>query len=249
MIPRKIHYFWFGGGAKPALAQRCIDGWRRRLPSFEIIEWNERSYDVQKAPFAAEAFRRKQWAFLSDYARLDVLLGHGGVYLDVDVEVRRDFAPLLAQQAFLGFMFDCNLSTAVIGAEPDHPLLHELLASYDSTARLDSPNNDLFTKLFLKRYANFRLDNSLQKLSDITVYPKEYFEFPVLWGGAGYSVHHFMGSWWRANTRGERIKSLAKRSLGRPGYWAFRTLSHRKAVRMSPFLERHLLDKGQLRPR
>ncbi|MBP3381927.1 MAG: glycosyl transferase, partial [Clostridia bacterium] len=82
MIPRKIHYCWFGGNPLPELAQKCIASWKKHCPDFEIVEWNESNYDVHKNPYIAQAYEQKKYAFVSDYMRFDILHRYGGVYLD-----------------------------------------------------------------------------------------------------------------------------------------------------------------------
>ena len=102
MIPKKIHYCWFGGNPLPLLAQKCIESWKKYLPDYEIIEWNEANYDVHKIPYISQAYKAKKYAFVSDYARVDILNEHGGVYFDTDVEVLKDLSPILAKGPFLG---------------------------------------------------------------------------------------------------------------------------------------------------
>jgi hypothetical protein len=220
-----------------------MDAWRRVLPDFEIKTWTEDTYDIEQSSLTRRAYQEKKYAFVSDYARLDVLRKFGGIYLDVDVEVRKSFAPLLHHGAFLGFMFDCNLGTSVIGAQAQHPLLTSLLAHYEQVADLASPNNDIFTRYFLAHQPGFRLNNSRQEFGDVVIYPKEYFEFPTLFGRGGYSVHYFMGSWWRGHGISEHVKSLVKGIGGRPGYWLLRTITHQRAIRHSPFRVRYLADR------
>jgi mannosyltransferase OCH1-like enzyme len=244
MIPKVVHHFWFGPAEKPALAQRCIASWRAALPDYEIKEWTEANYDVSKSAFMAEAYANAEWGSIGDFARLDVLYRYGGIYLDVDVEVFKDFTPLLSNKTFFGFMFDCNLCTAVIGSEPGQPVIGELRAGYDHLVGDRDVSNDVYTRYFLQRFPQFKLNNERQQLDEVTIYPKEYFDFPVLWGDGGYSMHLFMGSWRRRDDMKERLTTLVKRSLGRRGYWAFRQLTHRRAIQQSEFLERYLLDRG-----
>jgi mannosyltransferase OCH1-like enzyme len=242
-IPKVIHHFWFGPAPKPALAQRCIASWRAALHDYEIIEWTEANYDVHKSAFAREAHANGKWAYLTDFARLDVLHEYGGIYLDADVEVYKDFVPLLSNKTFLGFMFDCNLSTAVIGSEPGQPVIGELLAGYAHLVGDLSLNNDVFTRFFIQRFPEFKLNNMFQQLDEVTIYPKEYFDFPVLWGPGGYSMHLYMGSWRHQNAVKERLVTQLKLSLGRPGFWAFRQLTDWRAVQQSEFHERYLMDR------
>jgi mannosyltransferase OCH1-like enzyme len=243
MIPKVVHHFWFGPAQMPALAQRCIASWRATLPDYEIKEWTEANYDVHKSAFTREAYANRRWAFLTDFARLDVLHQYGGIYLDADVEVYKSFSPLLSDKTFLGFMFDCNLSTAVIGSEPGQPVIGELLADYDHLVGNLSVNNDLFTRFFIRRFPQFKLNNERQQLDEVTIYPKEFFDFPVLWGPGGYSMHLYMGSWRRQSGMKERFMARLKLSLGRRGYWAFRQLTHRRAIQHSEFRERYLMDR------
>lgn len=97
MIPKRIHYCWFGRGEKPKLAERCIASWKKYCPDYEIIEWNEDNFDIAAYPYAAYCYRQKKWAFLSDFVRLVVVEAHGGLYFDTDVELVRkpDFLPWL----------------------------------------------------------------------------------------------------------------------------------------------------------
>ena len=102
MIPKTIHYCWFGDNPLPELAQRCIASWRKFLPDYEIREWNESNYDVRKIPYTAQAYEAKKYAFVSDYARFDILCQHGGIYFDTDVEVIRLLDDILERGAFAG---------------------------------------------------------------------------------------------------------------------------------------------------
>jgi hypothetical protein len=247
VIPKVIHCFWFGPAQKPALAQRCIASWRATMPDYEIREWTEANYDVNKSAFMSEAYANRQWGYIGDFARLDVMYEYGGIYLDVDVEVFKDFAPLLSNTTFFGFMFDCSLSTAVIGSEPGQPVIKEIRAGYDELAGNRSLSNDIYTRFFLRRFPQFKLNNQRQQLDEVTIYPKEYFDFPVLRGEGGYSMHLFMGSWRRRNDMRERLMDQLKLSLGRRGHWAIRQLTHWRSVQQSEFRERYLMDRRLLR--
>ena len=87
MIPKVIHYCWFGGNEMSALEKKCIESWKTQCPDYEIIRWDETNYDVTKNLYMQQAYAAKKWAFVSDYARLDILYQHGGFYLDTDVEL------------------------------------------------------------------------------------------------------------------------------------------------------------------
>ena len=113
MIPKKIHYCWFGGNPLPETVQRCINSWRKFCPDYEIIEWNESNYNIHKIPFIAEAYDAKKYAFVSDYARLDIIYNEGGIYLDTDVELIRSLDTLLSNNSFMGMEFAGQVATGL----------------------------------------------------------------------------------------------------------------------------------------
>ena len=103
MIPKTIHYCWFGRGEKPRLVKTCIESWKRYCPDYNIVEWNEDNIDINMNAYTHMCYEEHMWAFLSDYVRLYVVAEHGGIYFDTDVEVIRSFDSLLSYQAFFGF--------------------------------------------------------------------------------------------------------------------------------------------------
>ena len=106
MIPKIIHYCWFGRGPLPELAQKCIASWKKYLPDYEIKEWNEDNFDVNIIPYTAEAYKAKKYAFVSDYARFWILYRYGGIYFDTDVEVIRPMDDIIERGNFMGFETD-----------------------------------------------------------------------------------------------------------------------------------------------
>ena len=106
MIPKKIHYCWFGRGPLPKSAKKCIASWKKFFPDYEIIEWNEDNYSVDKIPYVRQAYEAKKYAFVSDYARFDILYHEGGIYFDTDVEVIKPFDDILTKGAFMGCEID-----------------------------------------------------------------------------------------------------------------------------------------------
>src|SRR5690625_7907440 len=116
MIPKKIHYCWFGQSPLPESAARCIQSWKRHCPDYEIIRWDEGNCDLEINDFVAEAAKAKKWAFVSDYFRLKIIEEHGGIYFDVDVELLRNLYSLLSLYWFLGFeLCRGNLIASVLG--------------------------------------------------------------------------------------------------------------------------------------
>ena len=213
-IPRKIHYCWFGHGEKPELVKRCIESWKKYCPDCEIIEWNESNYDVTKNTYMYQAYQTKRWGFATDYARLDIIYTHGGVYLDTDVELIRNIDMLFAGDGFLGFEYQggSNADGYLVntgqgfGAPAGHEVIKRLMDAYDNeqfvktdgTQNLQTCpyyNTDVLVGLGLRR------DNRLQKIGGLTVYPSEVF-CPLDWNTRKlsmtentFSIHHFDASW------------------------------------------------------
>ena len=100
MIPKKIHYCWFGRGEKPKLAKKCIESWKKYCPDYEIVEWNEDNFDIHMNGYTKMCYEQKKYAFLTDYIRLLVVAEHGGIYFDTDVEVVHTIDDLLKYDAF-----------------------------------------------------------------------------------------------------------------------------------------------------
>lgn len=104
MIPKKIHYCWFGGAPKTKLGMKCIKSWKKHCPDYEIIEWNEDNFDFSEAPlYVRQAYEAKKWAFVTDYVRLKVVYDNGGIYMDTDVKLKKILDPLLTNSAYFGF--------------------------------------------------------------------------------------------------------------------------------------------------
>lgn len=132
MIPKKIHYCWFGSSEKPKLAQKCIASWKKHCPDYEIIEWNEDNFNLDYNGFTRYCYDNKKWAFLSDFARLVVVAEHGGLYFDTDVELLKSPGELLTYEAFYGFENDRNIATGLgFGAEANHPTILSMKAKYE----------------------------------------------------------------------------------------------------------------------
>ena len=134
MIPKTIHYCWFGGKEKPKLAQKCIRSWKKYCPDYKIIEWNENNFDVHQNDYTSFLYENKKYAFLSDYVRLKVVFDQGGVYFDTDVEVIKSIDNFLKYEAFYGFENDQYVASGLgFGAEKGHITLAKMLEIYDNT--------------------------------------------------------------------------------------------------------------------
>ena len=131
MIPKRIHYCWFGCGEKPKLVKKCIASWKKYCLDYEIIEWNEDNYDLNKNEYVKYCYENKKWAYLSDYVRLDVVDEYGGIYFDTDVEVVRSFDELLKYEAFYGFENKEYVASGLgFGAIAHHKTIESMLKQY-----------------------------------------------------------------------------------------------------------------------
>ena len=207
MIPKIIHYCWFGRGEKPELAKKCIASWRRFCPDFEIREWNEDNCDYLAMPFMAEAYAAKKYAFVSDVMRLIVLEQHGGVYFDTDVEVVRDISPLLDDEGFIGFENEQYVNSGqVVAAEAHHPVIQAMVEGYKtlhfagedgSVTPVGCPrlNTDVMERFGLVR------NGQEQLVAGIHVYPADYFNpldsitGKLIKTDNTYSIHWYSMSW------------------------------------------------------
>ena len=133
MIPKIIHYCWFGGQPKPEIVLKCIGSWKKYCPDWKIIEWNESNFDVSQHPYMKEAYKIKKWAFVCDVARLLLVYNYGGVYLDTDVELHASLNKLLPENAFFIFESDIYINTGLgFGCEKEHKSVGAMLRYYDN---------------------------------------------------------------------------------------------------------------------
>ena len=209
MIPKKIHYCWFGGKEKPNDVMLCINSWKKYLPDYEIVEWNENSFNIENSNlYVREAYVNEKWAFVSDYVRLVALYEQGGLYFDTDVEVFRSFDDLLEDDCFFGFESKDYIASAVMGCKKGHWLIKSFLSTYDKRRFvLENGSFDMTTNVVI--LTNLLKDNGLirngrrQKLeNDITVFPQHYFASNDLKNIIGkydkrsYAYHHCLSSWY-----------------------------------------------------
>lgn len=221
LIPKRIHYCWFGGKPIPAELQKCMDSWRKFCPDYEIIRWDESNYDIHKSPYMEQAYAHKKWGFVSDFARLDILYQYGGIYLDTDVELIRNLDALLYQPAFCGVeKWGTVNSGGCIGGQPGNPAIREILDARrdvifaDSGGRLNLMACGYYeTAPLIKR--GLKINGETQSLGDgmITVYASEFFHpFDYMSGETRItkntvSVHYFSGSWLSGRAAEERDRT------------------------------------------
>ncbi len=218
-IPRIIHYCWFGKGEKPDIVKKCMDSWKRNLSQYEIIEWNEDSFDINCNEYVKKAYEAKKYAFVSDYVRVYALHTFGGIYLDTDVEVFKPFDDLLHHESFWGFEQGDYIATSTIGAAKGNQLIGEFIKSYkgkqfvsENVGKGDLTNVGVVTEMV--KNLGLVLDGTCQELEGIgAFYPQTYFSpydyinCRKLITDDTYTMHHFYKSWLPLQVR---IKTKAK---------------------------------------
>ena len=255
MIPKIIHYCWFGLNPKPRMAQKCIKSWKKYCPDYQIVEWNEENFDITTAPlFVRQAYEAKKWAFVSDYVRLWAVYHHGGIYFDLDMRLLRNADALLENPAFFALEGSGRIATGLgFGAEKNAPILLELMHSYEEHPFLNAdgtPDETVcsFRDTPVLTLHGMQPSEEIQKYDGFTVYPTEYF-CVSLWRPKTdntYVISYYSGSWRSAEEqkrgrralRNQKIKyyldiivhvpnRLIRRILGEQKYEKMKTLFHR----------------------
>mgnify|MGYP005759552045 CR=1 FL=1 len=180
MIPKIIHYCWFGNKEKPDIIKRCINSWKEILSDYEIIEWNEKNYDLFKNKFCTQAYEQKKFAFVSDVVRLDVMYEYGGIYLDTDVMVYKTFDEILDNKCVFGFEEKEYVATSFMAAEKKCEFIERFLEYYQNQTFIKDKKPDMETNVV--KLTKLLLDIGLKKNgefqvlpSNIVVYPQVYF--------------------------------------------------------------------------
>ncbi|MCE9473683.1 glycosyltransferase family 32 protein [Bacteroides fragilis] len=216
MIPKKIHYCWFGKGKMPELALKCIESWRVNLPDYELKEWNENSFDINSNFYVKEAYESRKFAFVTDYVRLYALYTEGGIYMDTDVEVLKNLDSFLDLPAFSGFEDNVHIPTGIMAAEKGSVWAGWQLKYYDDRhfllpdGTLDLTTNvEIIGRLMGEK--GFILRNGLYNFQNIiTIFPRDYFCPKSHTTGKieltqnTYTIHHFAGSWKSTSDRLKR---------------------------------------------
>lgn len=204
MIPKIIHYCWFGGEI-PSIVKQYIEGWKRLCPDYRIMEWNENNSDISECEFARQAYDAKKWAFVSDYVRFFVLNKYGGIYLDTDMELLKNLDTFLDVNGFVGYEVN-GVASGIIGCIPGNKIITSVLEIYQALSFID-----MGKKMNLKtspEYLSEELDkigflreDKLQELSEMRVYPSSYFypyspkDFTMNQTEDTCAIHHYSGSW------------------------------------------------------
>ncbi len=212
MIPKIIHYCWFGRGEKPELAIQCIESWKTICSDYQIVEWNEDNFDINSNPYVKEAYEAKKYAFVTDYVRLYAMYHQGGIYMDTDVRVLKPLEQFLKHQAFSGFESPEYVPTGIMASEQGNGMIKELLFYYKNRhfVKVDGSydartNTSIITEYFLEK--GLLQNNQFQEIDGFALYPDNYF-CPKLtrledktYMQDTYTIHYFSGSWKSENAK------------------------------------------------
>lgn len=225
-IPKIIHYCWFGRGEKPTKVIQTVENWKRILPDYQVIEWNEENFDINFTEYTRQAYEHKKYAFVSDYVRLFALYQMGGIYLDTDVEVIGSFDGFLDEKAFMSFESSCSLCTAVIGAEKESTFIGELMDLYGKMSFVDEcgnpdmkPNSE---RIFETLFSDKQIRDRKISLENATIYPVDYFcakdykTYRSLRTDRTVTIHTLDASWypWKRKVKKAIKKIMVKMKLG-----------------------------------
>lgn len=203
-IPKVIHYCWFGGKPMPEDVKRYVDTWKLAAPEYELKCWNEDNFPFEKYPFAQEALKNKKWAFIADVARLHALYYEGGIYLDTDIELLKDFDDFLTEDGFTSYESLNLIAMAAIGFKKYHPWVAEMLLWYSCVHCDDDYTEIANTKVVSKitrMHYGVKLDGTDKILPcGLHIYPRDFFSPHLdkdkwLTTENTHCIHHFTGMW------------------------------------------------------
>jgi mannosyltransferase OCH1-like enzyme len=238
MIPKIIHYCWFGRNPLPKSAQKCIASWRKYLPEYEIKEWNEDNFDVNMIQYTKDAYAAKKYAFVSDYARFWILYHYGGVYFDTDVEVIRPMDDIIEKGAFMGLESYSHDGEGMIAVNPglgmasgkDNIVYSVFLDEYRGMSFYDA-NKGINRYTMIPMVSRYFVDSGLEGINDrieaisgINIYPTDYFNpYDSKTGDLSITrntrtIHWYSASWLSWTERKlllikRRVRSLLSKAL------------------------------------
>ncbi|EPC3062131.1 glycosyl transferase [Escherichia coli] len=214
MIPKIIHYCWFGRSPLSELTKQCIASWEKYCPEYKIIRWDENNVDLNSCSFVRQAYKEKKWAFVSDYVRLKVVNEYGGIYLDTDVELIKPLDDLLIYPAYIGFEINKEWyvnSGLGFGSVNNNPVLESLIMEYENINFVNEDGTLNITPCPIretKALTKIGLipDGQCQSFDNIVIFSADYF-CPVSITGERnfsdktYSIHHYDVSWFSEQKR------------------------------------------------
>lgn len=222
-LPKVIHYCWFGEGKLGELQEKCISSWKEKCPEYEIIKWDENNYDIGKNAYMKEAYEAGKWAFVSDFARLDILYQFGGIYLDTDVELLKNMDELLQYEAFISYgEWPAVNSGAGIGCKKGDMILRQMrdypragIPFKKANGEYNTTTNCIYESAVLREYG-LKQDFNMQLVKNWLILPPDYFAPESILGEDIYlsdntiGVHHCGGSWASNKRRRELLETKEK---------------------------------------
>lgn len=257
MIPKRIHYCWFGRNPLPDLAKKCIASWKKYCPDYEIVEWNEDNFDIESAPlYVRQAYEARKWAFVTDYVRLYAMTEFGGIYMDTDVELVKPLDKFLTHRAFSGFEDEVNIPTGIMACEKGFPLFEEFLHYYDDSLFINNDgslniitNVAIMTRICLKH--GLIQNGKYQEVDGFVLYPRDVFcpidhsSYIMRRTRATVAIHWFAASWHTEQQRQKMKEWQEKKRKEMRRY----TLTHLHCIAAQKILgmERYLSIRAFLR--
>lgn len=215
MIPKILHYCWFGHGAMDPVSKRCLESWKKFCPDYKIVLWSEDNFDIHQNVFVEEAYAQKKWAFVTDYVRLYVLYNYGGIYLDADVELLKNLDDLLDLGDVVTGYQECTIPAAIMMANAKNPWIGRMLSYYDNRhfiqedGTLDIMENDKIMTVLSAREFGFKIGDSHIEPGNVCLLDSVYFgpykrvrhltqkgkDIYDIDPQKTYTIHHGIGSW------------------------------------------------------
>lgn len=233
MIPKIIHYCWFGRGPKPEVFEKCFASWKQYMPDFQIIEWNEENTDLDSCHFLRDAYNQKKWAFVSDVVRLQAVYRMGGIYMDTDVELFQSLNDYLEYDGFFFFQNHSQINTGMgFGACAQNQLIAEMLTDYErtvfSTDRLNQLATPVLNTATIQRAIPDFLPSSQNQLcrNMLFVHYEDYYQRATHYGTFGWQT--------------EEQKKLLKFAKKKHGAWGIKKIFRNPKIFL--FLETHHLS-------
>ncbi len=232
MIPKVIHYCWLGGNPLPKSAVKCIESWKKYCPDYEIKEWNEKNLDFENVPdFVRQAYESKAWGFVPDFFRLWIIYNYGGIYLDTDVQMIKNFDSLLDDESFCGFEADEFINFGHgFGAEKNNKMIYEHMKLYDNISffnpdgTLNKTPSPIITTNWLKSKGVVLSTDKIQTVDGMKIYPADYFSPKSFNTGITritentFSIHQYDASWFTDEEKEKLKKSQRDYKLNKIKY-------------------------------
>lgn len=257
MIPKIIHYCWFGTGSLSTIAEKCINSWKKNCPDYEIVKWDELNSNFSCNDYAKAAYKENKWSFVSDYIRLKVIYENGGIYMDTDVELLKTLDSFLENKAFISFESETQVNSGnIIACEKGNETIKKMLDEYNSISfyNNDGSFNTTPSPFYnTKALLNMGLiqNNTLQHLENITIYPTEYFCPKNLTTGElcltqnSHAIHHFDGSWLSEDSKNlNYIKQNVYKTIGKNKLADFICFIANKTIVRAASIKRRIINKG-----